>query len=269
MRLIVVAIILISCATALGLYVSAPTISAENLFERNLTSLPASTQLGDVTWLEEHGVGIELDVAPVPTGPFPHLLAGKADDGKVSFWELGPQGFRRYQSLLESRGGQLSNTEKVTIVPDKGVAEIEGNQTAIKFDNGHAGCVFDFKIGKRHYALLSTERASRQHIAISTAEDLLDQAVVLPTGGQRATCPIFNDGRFAGCLLNWTRNGDRFFKEGKNGWMALRVFQVSLADHASLKDLREKGIEPGLNVIGYKRAGGVMPQIAEKRGFIG
>ncbi|MEE9312691.1 MAG: hypothetical protein V3V10_09810 [Planctomycetota bacterium] len=268
MRQIFIAIIIVVSAAGLGLHLSAPTLNAEQILERSLHMLPASTELGNFVWLEDHGIGIELDAAPAPDGPFPHLLAGKNGSGKASFWELGPQGISRFQQLMESCGGQLSKTLATTLHPQNGLAELAASRTLIRFDDGQMGCVFDFKVGKRHYALLKTENSGYQDEAVEAAIDLISNAVILPASGSTGTHPILNEGRYAASLPGWKRNGQRYFKESNSGWMALRIFQISIDSYPAIKQL-QAGVESRLNAQGYKRSGGVMPQIAGNRGFIG
>ncbi|MCF6227581.1 MAG: DUF1254 domain-containing protein, partial [Planctomycetes bacterium] len=261
MRQILTAIILIASAASLGLHLSAPTLNAEQILERSLRMLPASIPLGDFVWLEDHGIGIELDAAPAPDGPFPHLLAGKNSTGKASLWELGSQGIPRFQQLMESRGGQLSNTQASTLHPQNGLDELAASRTLIRFDDGQMGCVIDFKVGKRHYALLKTENSGYQDKAVEAAIGLLSNAVILPASGSAGTHPLLNEGRYAASLPGWKRNGQRYFKESNNGWMALRIFQISIDSYPTIKQF-QADVESRLNAQGYKRSGGVMPQIA-------
>lgn len=271
MRQFATAFVIIIGACALGLHIGAPTLDAEQMFAHNLDSTAYAAQTGNYAWLEEHGIGIELDIAPQPDGPFPHLIAGSTGDASStnqSLWELGPQGFTRFQAYLESRGGTASRAKEAEIMPQYGVEFIAAKQASITFEDGQAGVIFHFKRESRYYALLAIDSSGQQEVAESDAEILLSQSIFMPAHESGAVSPLLNEGTFAANLSGWKRNGKRFFKKSEHGWMAMRLFQVSITEQPSLILLQES-IESKLSALGYKRSDRAIPQIAKKRGFIG
>ncbi len=236
-------------------------------------ALDASTQaavfrVGDYTWLEDCGIGVQLSPPPVAGAGFPRLLAGKWIDASRSaaLWELGPDGLKALQSRLEVDGARFGDSEDYPFRPRGGNREIPARRSAVKLAGGREGVVVDWPSAGRAFALLVSDTAQGQ--ASRRMDDLLRELVLIEGVEQGALAPLVLEGRYAVVLKGWQREADRLRRRTPQGWFSLRVFQVPLTDYESLPRLHDE-LENELKKIEIKRSAGLRPAIAGSEGFVG
>jgi hypothetical protein len=269
MRTLAFGIFFIAAALLLAL-LPGPRAGAEDVLARALDASisAASFRVGDYTWVEDCGIGVQLSPAPVTGGAFPRLLAGKWIDASRSaaLWELGPDGLKALQSRLEADGARFSGGEDYPFRPRGGGREVPARRSTVKLAGGREGVVADWSVAGRAYALLVSDTAQAQ--ASRRLDDLLRELVLIEGVEQGALAPLLLEGRYTVVLKGWQREVDRLRRRSPQGWFSLRVFQVPLTEYESLPRLHDE-IENELKKVEIKRSAGLRPTIAGSEGFVG
>ncbi|MCB9935411.1 MAG: hypothetical protein H6840_06940 [Planctomycetes bacterium] len=248
----------------------APRADAGEVVARALdaSSDSAALRLGDYTWIEECGLGIELPPAPLTGGEYPRLLAGKwIDAGRsAALWELGPEGFSSLQKRLEAEGARFSGGENYPFRPRQHSGEVTAHRSGVQLAGGRSGVLVDWTTGGRSYALLVSDATADQ--AARRMDELLRELVQLEGVEANALAPLLFGGRYAVVLKGWHREADRLRRRTPQGWFSLRVFQVPLTDFESMGMLQNE-LETRLKAAGINRSAGLKPTIAGSEGFVG
>lgn len=270
MRNLFIAACLTVFAALAGVWTS-PSVSAEHVLDRVLdTSMDGlAVRIGNTTWLEDCGVGVNLAPAPPPGEAFPRLLAGekRPDTGaSASFWELGPDGLAALQKRLERQGASFQTTAGFEFRPRLHGTAITAHRTQISLPGGRVGTVVDWSSAGRAYALVVS--AARAEALIARLDPLLREVIHMPGVGEGAIAPLCFDGRYAFVLNGWQRAGDRLYRDAEPGWFSLRVFRIPLTEFESVGRLQLE-LENKLDAAGFKRSGGMRPTIAGREGFVG
>lgn len=269
MRKLALLIPLVAAAVVVAVVLHAPQADAEDVIARALdaSSKAATVQLGDYTWIEEAGIGIQLPAAPSSEG-YPLLLAGKRldDSRSAALWELGPEGFPALQTRLEKDGARFGGSEAWPFRPRRYPDELPAQRSTVSLPGGKSAIVMDWSAADRKFAVVVEDSSSNQ--ASRRMDELLRELVVLPGVGQDAIAPLFFDGRYACVLKDWKRDGQRLRRKTAQGLLSLRVFQVALTDYENVGRLQFE-LEAKLDAAGFKRSAGMKPVIAGSEGFIG
>ncbi|MBX3461501.1 MAG: hypothetical protein KF696_16270 [Planctomycetes bacterium] len=265
---------LLLISVALGLLLAADLEqtppSAAQVLERALKPAAGQTaRVGAFTWLEDCGIGIKLAPA-ARRNELPRLLAGSAPDGQpvaTGLWELGPDGVAALKRRLEAKGARFEAATG-TSFPVRGMpGEIKGNWSRLDLGNGRAGAMLDFVANGRAFALLFSGEAGGSGALLTARDTLLRDMVILPGAVDGSCAPLIMDGRYACVLPGWRRVGSRFYTDVNGGWVGLRLFEVSDADHDSL-DALLRSLEGDLTAANFRPAGGSRPLVAGVTAFL-
>jgi hypothetical protein len=267
MRKLALLVPLIVAAVVAGVLLHSPQADAEDVLARALdASTNAPVQLGDYTWIDNAGIGIKLPAAPV-TDSFPRLLAGERADSahSAALWECGPKGFSALQKKLQADGASFGGSEPWPFRPRGRNEEIAGHRSGVSLPQGRTGIVIDWDAAGRRFAVVV--EASSRNQAERRADELLREMVAMPGVKANGIAPLIDQGRYA-CVLNgWTRDGERFRRASKQGWLSLRIFQVALTDFENINGLQLE-LENKLVAAGFKRSAGMSPNIGGNPGSI-
>lgn len=264
--------ILLSVALAVVLtagLLHSPAASAEDVVARALdaSTSAATLRVGDHTWIEEAGIGIELHPAP-PATDFPRMLAGNAWDGtrSAALWELGPEGVAALRRVLEQSGATLEGSTPAPWRPRGYPTELSALKTRLSFADARRGVMLDWSASGRRFAIVvadgSPDAADRK------LDDLQRGMIMIDGVARNCIAPLMFEGRYTGVLSGWQRDDVRLRRREPQGWMSLRVFQVPATDFESI-DRLQREVENSLKDAGIKRTGGQSPSILGSEGFIG
>lgn len=247
-----------------------PQASAGDVVARALdaSTNTAAFRVGDFTWVEDCGIGVQLAPAPITDTAFPRLLAGKWIDSQRSaaLWELGPEGFKALQNRLEADGARFSGSDDYPFRPRAQTREIPARRSLVKLAGGLEGALVDWSAASRNYALMVADTAEGQ--ASRRMDELLRELVLLDGVEQGSLAPLLFEGRYAVVLKGWRREADRLRRRTPQGWFSLRVFQVPLTDFENVGRLQYE-LESKLKAAGFERSAGLKPTIAGNEGFVG
>ena len=247
-----------------------PQIHAGGVIERALDASTDTTavSIGDYTWIEDCGIGVPLPPAPLTSGAFPRLLAGKWVDAtrSAALWELGADGFTTLQRKLEGDGAVFSGSQSYTFRPRSYPNDLAAKRSNISFSSGKHGVVIDWAASGRNFAVVIVDATAEQ--ATRRSEDLLREFVLIPGVETDTIAPLMFQGRYTCVLKGWSREADRLRKRTRQGWFSLRFFQVPNSEFENVGRLQFE-LESKLDAAGFKRSAGLKPTIAGEEAFVG
>jgi hypothetical protein len=256
-------------ALIVGAALHSPAASAEDVVTRALDGSiqSAALQVGNYTWIEEAGIGVQLPAAPY-TSTWPRMLAGRTLDESrsIALYELGEDGFARLKANLEGAGATLAGSEAWPFRPRRYPEELAAQRTRLRLSDGRGGFIVDWRASDRHFAVVAVDAGA--DAAGRRVDELLRELVQVGRLGPDGIAPLLFQGRYT-CVLNgWSQDGERFRRRTQQGWMSLRVFQVSLTEFDSLGRLQLE-LEARLKDAGFDRSAGMKPPILGTEGFVG
>lgn len=256
-------------ALIVGAALHSPAVNAEDVVARALdaSTSGATVQVGNYTWIEEAGIGLQLPPAP-PSKDFPRMLAGKTYDGtrSAALWELGPQGFSALKTRLEKEGVSFSGSEPSVWRPRQYPTDLSIQTTNLTFSDARRGVMMDWGVSGRHFAVVVVD--SSFDAADRKLSEVVRELVLLEDVEKDGIAPLLFQGRYA-CVLNgWQRDGERLRRREEQGWLSLRVFQIAATDFESVGRLQFE-LESKLKDAGFDRSAGLKPTIVNNEGFVG
>lgn len=264
---------LTAAAAALALLASRSlSIRAEDVVAKALLdSAPAAAEMrGEVSWLEDYGIGIKLTPVPLVSDEYPRLLAGEAPASatvSAALYDCGPGGSAALLERLQSRGAKAQGSILIDFTPRASAQKLQGRSTALQLEGNRSGLLVDFTNAGRSLALLLKTDGSSALLG-PRRDQLLREMTVLSGAGAPSVSPLLLDGRYACALPHWRRSGERFHFAAGDGWLGLRVFSVALAEHTDLAAL-QLDLEARLEKAGFRRSAGRRPRVAGTEGFLG
>ncbi|MCC6573354.1 MAG: hypothetical protein IT462_06130 [Planctomycetes bacterium] len=249
----------------------APSSHAQGSFERALRGLDVRgavlNRIGDYAWLERDGIAIKLVAAPGPRKGGHWLIAGEVMIGRpsIGLYRLATDA-TTLRDNLAAKGAVFGAASAFTF-RDRAQVAVNGQSTPFAVANGAPGLLSAFGIGAFNYALVQTATSASTDL-VARRQDLLGDMYVLPGMKAGSIAPLFDDGRYAGRLDEFERDGEAFVKRNVRGRMLLQTFVLNRGNMDDIAVLQRE-LEDRFKKQEIRRTLGNRVTVAEQEGFVG
>lgn len=223
---------------------------------RSLHAADTSLRVGDYSWLENDGLAVKLAPAPLAAPKGLALLATDVRAGRasVALWRLDSRGMA---PLVKQLGANVQATRDFSTISANDVA-VSGKQTEFTLTIGVRGQLSVFTLGRVEYALVITAPGGVGDDLAQRRDETLAQIYVVIAPEEGLLAPLLVEGRFAGRLKGYARNGRRFEMRAPRGWISASLLTVAGGEFGS-RDALQFELEQRLKAQGLRRTGGDTP----------